>query len=76
MRETKLSLPEIILLVGTRMILGAGVGLLISSRLNNDQRKAAGVALAVVGGLTTIPLALIIYGRRREADLARSSRAA
>ncbi len=31
-----------------------GIGLLLCSRLNNDQRKAAGMALALVGGLTTI----------------------
>ena len=66
MMETKMSLPEIILLVGTRVLLGAGIGLLISSRLNQDQRKAAGLSLAVVGGLTTIPLALMIKGRRQE----------
>ncbi len=67
MHETKLSFPEIILLVGTRVILGAGIGLLISGRLNQDQRKAAGLSLAVVGGLTTIPLALMLKGRRHEA---------
>src|SRR5437773_414012 len=43
---------------------GAGIGLLLSTRLNNDQRKAAGLALALVGGLTTIPLALGVMGKR------------
>ncbi len=56
--ERKLTIAEIILIAGTRVALGAGIGLLISTRLNNDQRKAAGAALAIVGGLTTIPLAL------------------
>ena len=73
MKEANLSLPEIILLVGTRVVLGAGIGLLISSRLNNDQRKAAGVALAVIGGLTTIPLALTIKSRGREAQYPRAA---
>ena len=58
MIERKLSIAEIILLAGTRVALGAGIGLLLSSRLNNDQSKAAGWALALVGGLTTIPLAM------------------
>ncbi|HEV7514384.1 MAG TPA: hypothetical protein VGO27_22010 [Candidatus Acidoferrum sp.] len=58
MMERKLTLAEIILIAGTRVALGAGLGLLLSSRLSNDQRKAAGLALALVGGLTTIPLAL------------------
>jgi hypothetical protein len=65
MIETKLTIADIILIAGTRIVLGAGIGLLISTRLNNDQRKAAGLALAVVGGLTTIPLALGVIGRQR-----------
>lgn len=59
----KLTVAEIILLAGTRVALGAGIGLLLSSRLNNDQRKAAGWALALVGGLTTIPLAMDILSK-------------
>lgn len=66
MVETKqLTIPDIILIAGTRVILGVGIGFLISMRMNNDQRKAAGVALALVGGLTTIPLALGVMGRQR-----------
>ncbi len=52
MIERKLSIAEIILIAGTRVALGAGIGLLLSSRLTDDQRKAAGIALALVGGLT------------------------
>ena len=47
---------EIMLIAGTRVALGAGIGLLISDRLNDDQRKAAGWGLLAVGVLTTIPL--------------------
>jgi hypothetical protein len=64
MVERTLSIAEIILIAGTRVALGAGVGLLLSGRLSKDQRKAAGVALAVVGGLSTIPLAIGVIGRR------------
>jgi hypothetical protein len=64
MIERKLTLAEIILIAGTRMALGAGIGLLVSTRLNNDQRKAAGAALALVGGLTTIPLAISVIKKR------------
>ena len=64
MMERKLTLAEIILIAGTRVALGAGIGLLLSTRLNNDQRKAAGFALALVGGLITIPLALGVIGKR------------
>ena len=65
MIERKLTLPEIMLIGGTRVALGAGIGLLLSNRLNKDQCKAAGLALALVGGLTTIPLALGLIGRGR-----------
>jgi hypothetical protein len=44
------------LIAGTRVALGAGLGLLISGRLNRDQRKGAGWALLAVGVLTTIPI--------------------
>ncbi|HSM86315.1 MAG TPA: hypothetical protein VLT16_09205 [Candidatus Limnocylindrales bacterium] len=64
MIERKLTLADILLIAGTRVALGAGIGLLISTRLNDDQRKAAGLALAVVAGFTTIPLALGIMGRQ------------
>jgi len=64
MIETKLTVADIILIAGTRVVLGAGIGLLLSSRLNNDQRKAAGLSLALVGGLITIPLALGVIGKR------------
>jgi hypothetical protein len=64
MTERKLTLAEIMLIAGTRVALGMGIGLLLSTRLNNDQRKAAGLALALVGGLTTIPLALGVIGQK------------
>ena len=64
MIERKLTLAEIILIAGTRVALGAGIGLLLAGRLNNDQRKAAGWALVLVGGLTTIPLALSVIGKK------------
>jgi hypothetical protein len=50
------TIPEIMLVAGTRVALGVGVGLLLSDRLNKDQRKAAGWALLAVGVVTTIPI--------------------
>jgi hypothetical protein len=43
---------------------GIGIGLLLSTKLNKDQCRAAGCALALVGGLTTIPLALGVIGKK------------
>lgn len=54
--ERAFTIPEAALLAGTRVALGIGIGLLISERLNEDQRKAAGWALLAVGVLTTIPM--------------------
>lgn len=66
MFQRTLTAPEIGLIAGTRMAFGVGVGLLIAGRMSNDQRRAAGWALAVVGGLTTIPLiAHVITGRKQ-----------
>jgi len=64
MVERKLSIAEILLIAGTRVALGVGIGLLLSGRLSRDQRKAAGVALALIGGLTTVPLAINIIGKK------------
>jgi hypothetical protein len=64
MQQRSLTLPEIALLGGTRVALGAGVGLLVSNKFNKDQRKAAGWALFAVGALTTIPIVLGILGKR------------
>jgi hypothetical protein len=64
MVERKLTLPEILLIAGTRVALGVGIGLLLSGKLTNDQRKAAGLALTLVGGLTTVPLALNVLGKK------------
>ena len=51
-----ITIPEVMLIAGTRVALGVGLGLLISDRLNEDQRKAAGWALLGVGVMTTIPI--------------------
>jgi hypothetical protein len=56
--EHNLTLPEILLIAGTRVALGIGIGLLLSQRLRNDQCKAAGLSLTLVGALTTVPLAI------------------
>jgi hypothetical protein len=69
MWERRLTFTDIILIAGTRVALGAGIGLLLSARLNNDQRRAAGLALALVGGLTTIPLALNVKKTLRESEV-------
>jgi len=64
MIQRSLTLPELLLIAGTRVALGIGIGLLLSNRLNEDQRRGAGLALVVVGAATTIPIAIGILGKK------------
>jgi uncharacterized membrane protein YfcA len=70
MRETRVTLPELALIAGTRVMLGAGVGLLLADRLPESRRKAVGWTLLLVGALTTVPLAFEVLGAGRSADRA------
>jgi hypothetical protein len=64
MFERKLTGTELGLLAGTRVALGIGIGLLLSGRLTSDQRKGAGLALMIVGAITTVPLAIGLLSQR------------
>ncbi len=65
MRDLHVTLPELALVAGTRGMLGAGLGLLLADRLPEAQRKAVGWTLLLVGVVTTIPLALEVFGTGR-----------
>ncbi len=63
MKERTLTIPEIMLIAGTRTAFGVGLGLLIAGKLSGDARKAAGFALLAVGGLTTVPIVMNVLGK-------------
>jgi hypothetical protein len=65
MKKQEITLPELALIAGTRGMLGAGIGLLLSGKLNKDQRQAAGWTLAAVGAVTTIPLLMNLLGNHK-----------
>jgi hypothetical protein len=65
MKRSELTLPELGMVAGTRAMLGAGVGLLLADRLSEDQRKAVGWTLFLVGAVSTVPLAVEVFGKRR-----------
>ena len=65
------TLPELFLIAGTRGLLGAGIGLLLSNRLSEDQRRAVGWTLLGIGAITTIPLAAQVMGRRASMEWSR-----
>jgi hypothetical protein len=63
MKSRSLTIPELFLIGGTRVALGAGLGLLLAGRLDDHARKGAGWALLGVGALTTVPLALWVLAK-------------
>ena len=65
LKERKVTIPELMLIGGTRVALGLGIGLLIKDKLNKDQRQAAGLALLIVGAVTTIPLAIEVLSKKQ-----------
>jgi len=68
MKLRSLTIPEIGLIAFTRVALGAGLGLLVSPRLNKDKRKGAGWALFGIGVLSTIPIVVELIAKRPIAE--------
>jgi len=71
--KTRLSLLELGLVVGTRAVLAAGVGLLLADRLRQQHRHRVGWTLVAVGALSTLPLARrVLAGVGADEDGARA----
>lgn len=56
MKTYRLTFPELVLLIGTRVMAGAGLTLLLADKLDDRQRRATGWTLLGVGIFTTLPL--------------------
>jgi len=69
MKTIRLTFPELGLIASTRGILGAGIALLLADRLSEDQRKAVGWTLFLIGALVSIPLGVEVLGKREESAL-------
>ena len=67
MKTIRITFPELGLIASTRAVLGAGLALLLAEKLNLDQRKSLGWALFLMGALISVPLGLMILGKREEA---------
>ena len=63
MRKHKLTIPELIFIIATRVFLGVGVALLLSDRFSKRARTIAGRILVGIGIVTTPPAALRVMGR-------------
>jgi hypothetical protein len=62
-QERTLTIPEIILIAGTRVALGVGIGLLLADKFTDNERRGAGWALVVVGALSTVPIVMNVLGK-------------
>ncbi len=69
MKQKIVTVPDIMLIAGTRVALGVGIGLLVSKRLREEARERAGLALLAIGALTTIPIALKLRTASRAGDM-------
>jgi hypothetical protein len=67
MKKVDLTMPELVLIGGTRGLLGAGIALLLSDLLDSSQRKAVGWTLFLIGAVSTIPLAANVLSKRHDA---------
>ena len=66
MKKAELTLPEIGMIAGTRGLLGAGIGLLLADRLNDDQRRTIGWTLLIIGAVSTIPLVMNVLSKSND----------
>jgi multisubunit Na+/H+ antiporter MnhB subunit len=64
-----LSPPLLGFVVGTRVALAFGLGLLVSDRIPAARRRTVGLTLVAIGAVTTIPAAMSVFGRRTPSEL-------
>jgi hypothetical protein len=65
MKKITVDLPELILIVGTRALLGCGIALLLADRMEKKERRLLGWTLALIGAVTTVPLAMELLAENR-----------
>jgi hypothetical protein len=69
MNKLVVSLPTLGFVVGTRAVLGVGIGLLLSGKMTGSQRRTLGVTLVAIGAATTIPAAMAVFHNQRRRPL-------
>src|SRR5262245_44882026 len=69
MKKVVLNFPTFGFVVGTRALLGAGLGLLLSDRVPADRRRHIALTLIGIGAATTVPaLIAVLRGRATAAN--------
>jgi hypothetical protein len=64
MKTYAVTVPEIAIVAATRGVAGAGIGLLVAGFLRPDTRRTLGWTLLTIGALSTIPIAMALFGKR------------
>lgn len=65
-KRVQVPLPELGLIAATRGMLGAGIAFLLSEKIPVERRKPVGLALLLVGAISTIPLARDVIRRMQQ----------
>lgn len=65
MKTYAVTIPEIAIVGATRGVAGAGIGLLVAGLLRPDTRRILGWTLLTLGALSTIPIAMALFGKRQ-----------
>jgi hypothetical protein len=68
MKQVLLDLPALGFVVATRAALGVGIGLLLSSHIPEQRRRALGMTLIGIGVTTTLPAVQAILDGMRMAQ--------
>ena len=63
MKERPMAIPELMLIAGTRVALGVGIGLLIADQITPGARTAIGLTLVTLGAVTTAPILMDILSK-------------
>jgi hypothetical protein len=64
MKTYAVTVPEIAIVAATRGVAGVGIGLLVADFLRPDTLRTLGWTLLTIGALSTIPIAMALFGKR------------
>jgi hypothetical protein len=63
-KPRSVTIPEIALIAATRGAIGFGAGLLLAEKFKRERRKLLGWALFLSGLVSTIPIAMHVFGKK------------
>jgi hypothetical protein len=65
-RPRNIALSELAMIAVTRGAIGFGAGLLLADKFKREWRKALGWSLFLTGVASTIPIAMHVFGEKKE----------